>query len=440
MVKISMKNSLWAVFCLWTTVLHAQGQAEAILSQKKIPYGRTSPAEIKTVLDRVWTYVDEATQYGIINHATGEKITDLKKPLADATVVKAEYNITSHEWGLVYSGMLLAAETTGDKRFADYVSQRFEFLTNASAYFRAYHRQFPKEVNPLERFLDPGSLDDTGSMCAAMIQGLQAGMRNNLRPEVDRSIDFIMTKVHRLPDGTFARNRPLPNSVWVDDLYQGIPALARMGQLTGEQKYLNEAVRQVRLFSEKLFDKVKGICMHGWVQDMEPHPTFYWARANGWAILAIAVLLEVLPDDHPDRRTTLELFKAYCHGLAKLQSGSGFWHQLLDRNDSFLETSATAMFTFALAHGINQGWLRADVFGPVALQGWNAVTTKVNTKGQVEGTSAGTSMAFDAAFYYERPVGTGSHGYGSVLLAGAAMYKFLTDHSYDPNGPVIFRK
>jgi rhamnogalacturonyl hydrolase YesR len=81
-----------------------------------------------------------------------------------------------------------------------------------------------------------------------------------------------------------------------------------------------------------------------------------------------------------------------------------------------------------------------NVYGPAALLGWNAVSTKVNERGQVEGTSAGTSMAFDAAFYYQRPVGTGPHGYGSTLLAGAAVYKLLTEHSYTENGPAIFRK
>src|SRR6185295_14530115 len=110
---------------------------------------------------------------------------------------------------------------TGDKRFREYVAQHFEFLGKASPYFRAYAKAFPSEVNPLSHFLDPQSLDDTGSMCAAMIQGLRSGMVNDLKPEIDNSISVIMNKIYRLPDGTFARNRPMPNSVWVDDLYQG---------------------------------------------------------------------------------------------------------------------------------------------------------------------------------------------------------------------------
>jgi rhamnogalacturonyl hydrolase YesR len=335
--------------------------------------------------------------------------------------------------------MMMAADATGDGRYTDYVTKRFEFLGKASTYFREYKNVFPDAPNPLEHLLFPRSLDDTGSMCAAMIQAARKNLTRDLRGEIDRSIDFILNKVHRLSDGTFARNRPMPNSVWVDDLYQGIPALAEMGKLTGDNKYYDEAVNQVLAFAGLLFDNSKRICMHGWVEGMQPHPAFYWARANGWAILAVASLLDVLPETHPQYKPVLELFKTFSYGLVSLQSGSGFWHQLLDRNDSFLETSATSMFTYAFAHGIEKGWLDLQVYGPPALLGWNAISTKVNAKGQVEGTSAGTSMAFDAAFYYQRPVGTGPHGYGSVLLAGSSVYQLLKHHPLEGNGPLIFK-
>jgi unsaturated rhamnogalacturonyl hydrolase len=426
-----------ALLCVFETLSQGQnpGPAAGITL-----YGQTSPADVKQVMDQVLNYLEAATPVGIVSRVTGESITDLKKPAIAATLAKSEYSITSHEWGLAYSGMLMAGDATGDRRYIDYVRSRFDFLGRAAPYFRDYEKNFPGEANPLGHFLNPQSLDDTGSMCAAMIQAIRRGMADKLQQEVEHSINYIMNHVHRLSDGTFARNRPMPNAVWVDDLYQGIPALAQMGKLKGDEKYFDEAVKQVLLFSEKLFDKTKGVCMHGWVEGMEPHPAFYWARANGWAIMAIAALLDVLPESHSQYKTVLELFKDYCHGLVSLQSGSGFWHQLLDRNDSFLETSATAMFTYVFAHGINKGWLTVQAYGPAALLGWNAVRSKVNENGQVEGTSAGTSMAFDAAFYYQRPVGTGPHGYGSVLLAGATVFTLLTNHPYEKNGPVIFKK
>ncbi|HNY14259.1 MAG TPA: glycoside hydrolase family 88 protein, partial [Bacteroidales bacterium] len=250
----------------------------------------------------------------------------------------------------------------------------------------------------------------------------QVTKNEELRPLIDNYIDFISTKQQRLADGTLSRNRPLPNALWLDDLYMSVPALAQMGKLTGEKKYFDDACRQVLQFSQRMFNKERGLYMHGWIQDMEPHPEYYWGRCNGWAILTMCELLDVLPADHPSRNAILYQYRAHVKGIAALQSETGLWHQLLDRNDSYLETSATAIFTYCIAHGINKGWLDAQAYGPAAVLGWNAVATKVNEKGEVEGTCVGTGMAFDPAFYYKRPVNlAAAHGYGPVIMAGAEM-------------------
>ncbi len=134
------------------------------------------------------------------------------------------------------------------------------------------------------------------------------------------------------------------------------------------------------------------------------------------------------------RPKILELLRAHAKGLASYQSGSGFWHQLLDREDSYLETSATAIYTYAFAKAIDRGWIDAAAYAPTALLAWNAVTTKVNAKGQVEGTCVGTGMAFDPAFYYYRPTSPfAAHGYGPTLLAGAEIYTLLKTHTFEIN-------
>jgi rhamnogalacturonyl hydrolase YesR len=155
---------------------------------------------------------------------------------------------------------------------------------------------------------------------------------------------------------------------------------------------------------------------------MDPHPAFHWARANGWAIVAMTELLEVLPENHPGRPAVLQQYRAHVRGLAPFQDSTGLWHQLIDRSDSYLETSASAMYVYSIARGINRGWLDGKAYGPMVSLGWNAVAQKVNATGQVEGTCIGTGMGFDPAFYYYRPVSVfAAHGYGPVLLAGAEM-------------------
>jgi rhamnogalacturonyl hydrolase YesR/lysophospholipase L1-like esterase len=283
------------------------------------------------------------------------------------------------------------------------------------------------QVDPvMQQMIKPKALDDAGAMCAAMIKAQRKDQNLNLRPIIDNYVNYIMYGEYRLFDGTFARKRPQMNTVWLDDMFMSIPALAQMGALTGDNKYFNEAAKQIQLFATRMFVEDKNLFRHGWVESAQEHPSFYWGRANGWALLTLVETLDILPENHPQRNFILNLMKKHIQGLAACQSGDGFWHQLLDRSDSYLETSSTAIFTYCIAHAINKGWIDAISYGPVAILGWNAVSTKINDKGQVEGTCVGTGMGFDPAFYYYRPVSEyAAHGYGPVIWAGSEIIKLI---------------
>ncbi|MEO7976893.1 glycoside hydrolase family 88 protein, partial [Flavobacterium sp.] len=161
-------------------------------------------------------------------------------------------------------------------------------------------------------------------------------------------------------------------------------------------------------------------------------------RANGWAIMTMVELLEVLPKNHPGHSQVLAQLQKHIAGLVQYQDGTGFWHQLLDRNDSYLETSATAIYTYSIARAINRGYVDKMTYAPCVLLAWNAVASKVNQKGQVEGTCVGTGMGFDPAFYYYRPVNVfAAHGYGPVLLAGAEVILLLKENQFESNDSSI---
>lgn len=401
-----------------------------------IPYGVTKSEEVTNLLFRVHGYLNEVTPTNFVNAKTNAVITDLTKIDSDTVLQPGDFRLVSYEWGVTYAGMLLASEATGDGRFRDYTEKRLEFIADSTPYFRKAseeHADWGTRL-PLRNLLMPRALDDCGAMCAAMIKAKRAGSKANLQSLIDNSINYIMTKEYRLKDGTLARNRPQPNTLWLDDLFMGVPAMAQMGKLTGDRKYFDEACKQVLNYEKRMFDKQRGVFMHGWVEGMTEHPSFYWARANGWAFMTEVELLEVLPENHPMRPQILELLKAHAKGLASYQSGSGFWHQLLDRQDSYLETSATAIYAYAYARAINRGWIDALAYAPMTLLAWNAVSTKINERGQVEGTCVGTGMAFDPAFYYFRPTSPfAAHGYGPVLLAGAEVISLLKNKKFEIN-------
>ena len=404
-----------------------------------IPYGQTQLADIKASLDRVYDYLDKTTPFQLVDKTTNEGVTDLKKVNSNTIFKPGDYRLTSYEWGVTYTGMLEVAAATGDKKYGDYTINRINFLADVVNAYQNYLKTNVGAVTPVRSVIDPRALDDAGSIAASMIKAQRTGeIKANLRPIIDNYLKYIMTKEFRLKDGTLARNRPQPNTIWLDDLYMSLPAIVQMGMLSGDIKYFDEAVKQYQLFSKRMFNEEKGLYMHGWVQDMDPHPQFHWARANGWALMTKIELLDALPTNHPGRPLILKMLKAHVKGLASLQDGTGFWHQLLDRNDSYIETSATAIYTYCISRAVNKGWLDPKAYGPMALLGWNAVSTKINAKGQVEGTCVGTGMGFDPAFYYYRPINAfAAHSYGPVLLAGAEMYRMLKLHPFEINDSAV---
>lgn len=392
------------------------------------PYGVPERDAIIAVLDRVHDYLDQTTPAQLVDAASGEPVEDFSTipELEEIAFKQGDFRIMSYEWGVTYAGMLLATEATGDPSYADYAFERLAFLAEIRPHLLELEERRPEARHPLGSMLHPDSLDDAGAMCAAMIKARRAGLEAELGPVIDTYIRQVHEKQFRLEDGTLARNRPQPRSLWLDDLFMSVPALAWMGAETGEARYFDDAVRQVTLFSDRMFDREEGLFIHAWIDGMDPHPEFHWARANGWAVMAVIELLEVLPEDHAGRGEVLGILRNHLRGLAAVQSSTGLWHQLLDRDDSYLETSATAIYTYALARAINRGYVDAKAYGPVACLAWNGLATKVNDKGQVEGTCVGTGMGFDPAFYYHRPVSAfAAHGYGPVLLAGAEMIRLL---------------
>ena len=447
LLQLKFRVKLFKVSCFlvflfaYQNAIHAQKPANDVTAPLHLlqpdyptPYGLISIEEVTIVLDRVYNYLESETPFNLIDSETKKEIVNLKKIDQNTIFSPGAFRLTSYEWGVTYAGMLQTTEATGDKKYAAYTNKRLAVFAAIAPYYFKKIEQDKSFSSPIKQTLQPHALDDAGAICAAMIKAKLLGLEADLNSLINNSIHYISKQQFRLEDGTLARNRPQPNTLWLDDLFMSVPALAQMGKLTGEVNYFDDAVKQVKQFSKRMFNAEKGLYMHGWVQAMEEHPQYHWARANGWAVMTLVELLEVLPKDHSGYEDVLKQLQAHIKGLAPYQDGTGFWHQLIDKNDSYLETSATAIYAYAIARAINRGYIDKMAYSPVALLAWNAVATKVNEKGQVEGTCVGTGMGFDPAFYYYRPINVfAAHGYGPVMLAGSEIIQLLKNNEFEIN-------
>lgn len=377
----------------------------------KTPYGQLNPDSVKADIDRVFNYIESVTP---------AKMTDGK-------VNQGTYRLTSYEWAVMYDALLDAAKITGDSKYAEYVSDRIRFLAE-----EADKAGDVSEDGQLRQVKDPRTLDDAGAMAGAWMRTAMADSTLKISPYIEKYWEVVEQSPVHLADGTIARNRPHYNAIWLDDMFMALPSMAVRSQYKEQPEQLDEAARIASGFFKRMWMPEKKIFRHGYLEDATHQPSMAWGRANGWAILTLCQLLDYLPENHPSRQEILDIYRNHAAGLAELQGIDGFWHQLLDRPETYEETSATAIFAYALAHGVNEGWLEATTFGPVAQLAWEAVSTKINPKGEVEGVCVGTGMGFDPAFYAYRPVSVkAAHGYGPAIWAGAEVYRMLKDnHPY----------
>ena len=377
---------------------------------------------LKAVADGV---LRDAT-FDFVDSATGRRYAAPDSAPAGARLrIASPYNDWRYWNGVLNLAMLRVADELHAARYAAFARRNVAFAFDHYRYFEDRHQREDKWTYPFGQLFTLEDLDDFGAEGATVIEVSAWDHDPRYQGYVDRAAANVARRQDRLPDGTLARGRPHRWTVWADDLFMSVPFLARMAVLAGDRRYLDDAARQVINFHRHLFDERAGLMYHNWYSDTERPGAAFWGRANGWALMAQVELLDRLPPGHPQRDTVLAMFSRHVAGIARYQDATGLWHQLLDRNDSYLETSASAMFTYAIARGVERGYLDAG-WAAMARRGWAGILTRIRPDGQIEGTCAGTDVSDDLADYYRRPTPVNDpHGVGPVLLAGTEILRLV---------------
>ena len=222
---------------------------------------------------------------------------------------------------------------------------------------------------------------------------------------------------------------------WQDDLYMVVPWLSLHGStrhgLPGNELARNLAYEWIAAYVEPLWDEEHALFRH------EPnHPDqFFWARGNGWSLVALARAAEALDapytGDRHDRvvgpEELREMLRASAESLLARRSGDGGWGAYLAQPQEcpIAETSGTALLTFFLARGVNEGWLDREVYTPVVLRAVSLLVRRVDAHGNVSGIQppdVGPNCG-KIATNNDRNINV-NHGPGAVLLAISEVMTF----------------
>lgn len=147
----------------------------------------------------------------------------------------------------------------------------------------------------------------------------------------------------------------------------------------------------------------------------------FWGRGNGWVLGGLAEILKTLPRNDQTYRPFYEkLFKEMCNRIATLQSTNGFWHASLLDTDAYPdpENSATTLFTYAMAYGVNEGLLPAEKYLPVIRKGWTAIVSSVDSEGKL-----GWVQPVGEAPKRIEKRSTQLYGVGGLLMTACEIYK-----------------
>lgn len=388
------------------------------IAQEEVP--------VESYIRRIADHIINTTTYDFIDKKSGETFTSLEGiEIKKSFRVKSPYLDWKYWNGVLNLGFLELGNVLFEKKYSEYPYKEFEFIFANLPYFENEWKKYPGN----ERFVfyehfAMSELDHCGAMAASLYEIYKTQPLEKYKSYMDKAANYIINEEIKLNDGTLARHRPRKSTVWLDDLYMSIPFIARYAELTGNTEYYDFCIDQVLKYNQYLYDPISGLFYHCYYAEDKVNGVAHWGRANGWGMMATVELLKYLPEDHPQKDTIISLLKRQIVGVSRYQSESGLWHQLLDREDSYLETSCTAMFTYCIAKAVNEGWIHKNYI-QVARQGWKGITSKIQEDGQVEGICMGTSVRSDLHYYYTRATPLNDiHGLGAILLAGAELMKY----------------
>jgi rhamnogalacturonyl hydrolase YesR len=340
----------------------------------------------------------------------GKRVAErfVRMPHGNADGVPPKGSIIYPE-GCAWYGALTFAKLSGDTDLSHRLAARFEPLfSTESALLPTVQHVDPSMFGavPLELYIetrDPRYLAIGKAIADRQWAPLSPERLAALTPD-ERAISAEAVAAHLSPQTRF----------WVDDMYMITILQLQAFRATGDPVYLDRAGREAVAYLDRLQQPI-GLFFHA------PDVPFYWGRGNGWFAVGMAELLRTLPAGDPHRAKILAHYRTMMATLLANQGEGGMWRQLIDRPESWPESSATAMFTFAMITGAKSGWLDG-LYAQAARKGWLALCARLDANAEIPDVCEGTNKKNDYQYYIDRKRNTGDlHGQAPILWCASAL-------------------
>jgi unsaturated rhamnogalacturonyl hydrolase len=299
-------------------------------------------------------------------------------------------------WSVLYTGFMAASPALDDPKYRNAMQAMAE----------KFHWQLQSE--------HPNADDQSVGQTYLELDMLQPSPEK-AGPTQAALDDLLAGGAARIPDG----QAQIP-WWWCDALFMAPPVWTRMFAVIPDPKYLLYVDKHWWETSDLLYDSQRHLYyrditfLHRKNQRGDP---VFWSRGNGWVMGGLARTLQYMPKDHPTRAKYEQQLREMATAVVNLQDKrSGLWHSdLLDPVDyPQPEVSGSALITFALAWGVNQGVLDRTAYKPVIASAWRGLVRQIYADGHL-----GNIQQTGAAPAHYPPSSSYTYGVGAFLLAGA---------------------
>jgi unsaturated rhamnogalacturonyl hydrolase len=336
-----------------------------------------------------------------------------------------------YEHGLQVMAIQEAGEATGEERYLKFVADWINHFVQPDGTIRTY-RADEYNIDQINAGkLLYGAYERTGDeRYRKAVEHLRGQMRMHPRNSVNG----------------FWHKQIYPYQMWLDGIYMAGPFLSEYAMRFNEPETFDDVVYQITLIEKHTRDPKTGLLYHAWDESKQQSwcdpetglSKYFWGRAVGWYVMAIVDVLDHLPQgqDHAQRSDLVAILEKTAVAIVKVQDeATGLWYQILDlpeREGNYLEASASAMFVYAFAKGVRNGYLAQDYLLS-ARRGYHGILQnliKIDSHGLLTlekvcgGAGLGGVPYRDGSFEYyitEKIIPNDPKGVGPFILAALEM-------------------
>lgn len=396
-------------FCLAAAFLTLAVPVVAPAQRTTSGTSRISSQEQKGIDEDIARHIGDAPAHpGPRAHLSGtlkaDAVRTAERKVADWELARSQaYFDRTWEWSVLYTGFMAASRSLDDPKYRN----AMESMAEKS------HWELRSE-HP--------NADDQSIGQTYLELDLRQPAPEKVAPTRSALDDLLAGGAASIPKG----QAPIP-WWWCDALFMAPPVWTRMFAATRDAKYLAYMDQHWWETSKLLYDPQRHLYYRDvtWLHKTNARglPVF-WSRGNGWVMGGLARTLEYLPANDSDRSRYEAQLKEMAAAVAALQDRkSGLWHSdLLDPRDyPQPEVSGSALITFALAWGVNQGILDRATFLPVIARAWKGLVGQIYADGRL-----GNIQQTGAAPAHYLPSSSYTYGVGGFLLAAEQVAKLNT--------------